>query len=41
MLCDTFPVWYHVAFLVSLVPLSCPGGTMTIAVNGDYCAAAV
>jgi hypothetical protein len=40
MLWDKFPVWYHLAFLVSLVPLSYLGGTMTMAVNGDHRAAA-
>ena len=25
---DKFPVWYHLMFLVSLVPLTCIGGTL-------------
>jgi hypothetical protein len=36
MLWDRFPVWYHLAFLLSLVPLSYLGGTMTIGLNGDH-----
>jgi hypothetical protein len=28
MLWDTFPVWYHMTFLLSLVPLTYLGGTM-------------
>ena len=38
---DKFPVWYHLAFLLSLVPLSYLGGTMTIGLNGDHRAAPV
>ena len=26
MLCDKFPVWYHMTFLLSLVPLTYAGG---------------
>jgi hypothetical protein len=29
MLWDKFPVWYHLTFLVSLVPLTYLGGTIT------------
>jgi len=25
---DKFPVWYHLTFLVSLVPLTCADGTL-------------
>jgi hypothetical protein len=28
MLWNTFPVWYHLTFLLSLVPLTYLGGTM-------------
>jgi hypothetical protein len=27
---NTFPVWYHLTFLLSLVPLTYAGGTMTV-----------
>src|SRR5262245_3606975 len=36
MLWDRFPVWYHLAFLLSLVPLSYLGGTMTIGVDSGH-----
>jgi hypothetical protein len=34
MLWDTFPVWYHLTFLASLVPLTYMGGNMTNALAG-------
>jgi len=27
---DRFPVWYHLTFLLSLVPLTYAGGTITV-----------
>ena len=29
MLWKTFPVWYHLTFLLSLVPLTYAGGTIS------------
>jgi hypothetical protein len=34
MLWDTFPVWYHLTFLVSLVPLAYVGGKVAAAGHG-------
>jgi hypothetical protein len=35
MLWDKFPVWYHLAFLLSLVPLTYVGGTITTRWQGN------
>jgi hypothetical protein len=29
MLWEKFPIWYHLTFLVSLVPLACLGGQIS------------
>ena len=34
MLWDKFPVWYHLTFLVSLVPLACLGGQISASRQG-------
>ena len=36
MLWDTFPVWYHLTFLVSLVPLAYVGGKVSAAGHGSH-----
>jgi len=40
MLWDKFPVWYHMTFLLSLVPLTYAGGRVASRLNGPLVRAA-